>query len=46
MAVLTGYTRRDRGDFMGNHRMPPRRGDFSSDARGCQCKDLAIRVFG
>jgi hypothetical protein len=32
MAVLTGYTRRDRGDFMRNHRMPPRRADFSSNA--------------
>jgi len=46
MAVLTGYTQRDRGDFMGNYRIPPRRVDFSSDARGSQCAHPAIGVFG
>ena len=40
MAVLTGYARRDRGDFMGNYRIPPRRVDFSSDARGYSPRTL------
>jgi hypothetical protein len=46
MAALTRYTRRDGGNFMGNYRIPSRRADFSSDARGRQREHLAIRVFG